>query len=200
MSFVRTTPPSAADGAARAMYDKVQAEQGAIPNWAHVFSLRPSVRDGWISLITSIRPNLDTRRYELATLAAARALRSSYCSLAHGKVLANQVFDAPSVTAIMNGDGDDILTPAEIAMMRYVEKVVRNADRVTPSDIDELRAHGYSDEEIFDIAATAAARCFFSKLLDALGVQADVSFNQLDANLRAALTIGRPVADAAQPA
>lgn len=182
------------------MYEKVQAEQGTIPNWAHVFSLRPSVRDGWVSLITSIRQNLDVRRYELATLAAARALRSTYCSFAHAKVLVNQVFDAPAVTAIMNGDSADILTPAEIAMMEYVEKIVRNADHVTERDVANLRSHGFSDEEIFDIAATAAARCFFSKLLDALGVQADATFTQLDESLRAALTVGRPVAAASQPA
>jgi hypothetical protein len=56
------------------------------------------------------------------------------------------------------------------------------------------RSHGYQDEEIFDVAATAAARCFFSKLLDALGVQADSTFNDLDPTLREALTVGRPIA------
>jgi hypothetical protein len=65
---------------------------------------------------------------------------------------------------------------------------------VTEGDVAQLRDLGYSDEEIFDIAATAAARCFFSKLLDALGVQADSSFNTLDPALREALTVGRPVA------
>jgi len=64
-----------------------------------------------------------------------------------------------------------------------------------PADIDKLRSHGYRDEEIFDVAAAAAARCFFSKLLDALGVQADSTFNDLDPALRQALTVGRPVAE-----
>jgi len=50
--------------------------------------------DGWVALLSSIRNNLSERSYELATLAAARALRSSYCSLAHGRVLAHKVFDA----------------------------------------------------------------------------------------------------------
>jgi hypothetical protein len=58
-----------------------------------------------------------------------------------------------------------------------------------------VRAHGYRDEEIFDLAAAAAARCFFAKLLDAPGVQADSSFNDLDPTLQQALTVGRPVAD-----
>lgn len=194
MTFLRTISPSAATGAVRDMYEKVEAEQGHIPNWAHAFSLRPSVRAGWVGLIGAIRPNLSLRRYELATLAAARALRSSYCSLAHGRVLTNQVFDAPAVTSIMNGETSGILEPAEVAMMAYVEKVVRRADQVTESDIETLRSHGFSDEEIFDLAATAAARCFFSKLLDAVGVQADASFQALDPALREALTVGRPVA------
>ena len=41
----------------------------------------------------TIAGGMDTRRYELATLAAARELRSSYCSLAHGKILAERFLD-----------------------------------------------------------------------------------------------------------
>jgi uncharacterized peroxidase-related enzyme len=194
MPFVNTVPPSDADGAVREMYDRVKAEQGTIPNWAHVFSLRPAVRAGWVALITSIRPNLSTRRYELVTLAAAKALRSTYCSLAHGRVLASQVFDAATMREIASGDAGAVLEPAEIAMMEFARKVVLGADRITESDVAALRSHGLGDDEIFDIAAAAAARCFFSKLLDALGVQADSGFQSMDTELRDALTVGRPVA------
>lgn len=194
MPFVQTIPPADAEGAVREMYDKVHAEQGSIPNWAHAFSLRPAVRAGWVSLITSIRPNLSTRRYELVTLAAARALRSTYCSLAHGRVLASQLFDAAEMREIVAGEPSAVLEPAEIAMMEFARKVVLGADRVTESDVATLRSHGLSDAEIFDVAATAAARCFFSKLLDALGVEADAGFQSMDADLRAALTVGRPLA------
>jgi hypothetical protein len=45
------------------------------------------------------------------------------------------------------------------------------------------------------VIAAAAARCFFSKTLDALGVQADASFVQLEPELRDALTVGRPIAE-----
>jgi alkylhydroperoxidase family enzyme len=78
--------------------------------------------------------------------------------------------------------------------MAFAEKVALNADRITSADIESLRSHGYSDEEIFDIVAAAAARCFFSKLLDALGVQADPAYYELDPALLRALTVGRPVA------
>ena len=195
MAFIRTTPPSDAEGPVRDMYEHVQGRLGYVPNWATAFSLRPGVLDGWTALLKSIQSNLPVRSYELATLAAARAVRSSYCSLAHGNVLATKVFEAPTVTAIMKNDPASPLEARERVMMAFAEKVAANADRITAADIDDLRSHGYRDEEIFDLAAAAAARCFFSKLIDALGIQADATFNDLDPALRQALTVGRPVAE-----
>ena len=195
MAFIRTIAPADAQGPVREMYQHINGQLGYIPNWAQALSLRPGVRDGWIALLKSIQANLSVRSYELATLAAARAVRSSYCSLAHGSVLATKVLDGPAVTAIMKDAPDSPLEPRERAMMAFAEKVALDADRITAADIDGLRAHGYRDEEIFDLAAAAAARCFFSKLMDALGVQPDASFHDLDPALRQALTVGRPVAD-----
>jgi uncharacterized peroxidase-related enzyme len=195
MTFIRTIPPDEAEGPVREMYEHAHGRFGFVPNWAQAFSLRPGVMDGWVALLRSIQSNLPVRTYELATVAAARTLRSSYCSLAHGSVLAKQVFDPATVTAIVSDTPESPLEPRERAMMAFVEKVVLNADRVTPADVDGLRSHGYRDEEIFDIAAAAAARCFFSKLLDALGVQPDSTFNQMDPTLRQLLTVGRPVAE-----
>ena len=194
MTFIRTIPPSEAEGPVREMYEQTRARFGYVPNWAQAFSLRPAVMAGWGALLRSIQSNLPVRTYELATLAAARALRSSYCSLAHGSVLADKVFDAPTVTAIATDARESPLEPRERTMMSFAEKVALSADRITPADVDGLRSHGWSDEEIFDVAATAAARCFFSKLLDALGVAPDAAFNDLDPDLRKALTVGRPVA------
>jgi uncharacterized peroxidase-related enzyme len=195
MAFIRTIPPSDAEGPVREMYRQAQSRFGYVPNWAQAFSLRPGVRDGWAALLGSIQSNLSVRSYELATLAAARALRSSYCALAHGSVLADKVFDARAVAAIATDAPEAPLEPRERAVMAFAEKVARRADQITAADVDGLRSHGYQDEEIFDLAAAAAARCFFSTLLDALGVEADSSFRDLDPALRRALTVGRPVAD-----
>src|SRR5689334_25375876 len=134
MAFIRTIPPSDAEGPVRDMYDDVQGRFGFVPNWAQAFSLRPGVMQGWAALLTSISSNLPVRTYELATLAAARAIRSSYCSLAHGSVLADKVFDAPTVTAIMKDGGP--LEPRERAMMAFAEKVAVSDDRVTEEDVE----------------------------------------------------------------
>jgi len=195
MAFLHTIPPADAAGPVREMYEQAQSRFGYVPNWTQAFSLRPEMLDGWTALLRSVQSNLSVRHYELATLAAARALNSSYCALAHGSVLADKVFDAATVAAIATDALDTPLETRERAVMLFAEKVARSADQITSADIEALRSHGYRDEEIFDLAAAAAARCFFSKLLDAVGVRPDSVFNNLDPALRRALTVGRPVDD-----
>src|SRR5574337_244234 len=56
-----------------------------------------------------------------------------------------------------------------------------------------LRAHGFSDAEIFDIVATSAGRVFFTKLRDGLGVLGDAAFGGMDAALVEGLMVGRPL-------
>jgi len=161
------------------------------PNYVRAFGARPAVYEAWQQLNGAIKAESDLRRYELATLAAARRLRSSYCCLAHGKVLAEQFYDADTVCALPAG-----LDDADAAIMELAEKVVADATSVTQEDVDRLRRLGLGDAEIVDIVLAAAARCFFSKTLDALGVQPDASFRALDPALRDALTVGRPIESA----
>lgn len=96
------------------MYERYQATQGYVPNWAKIFSHRPAVMAGCNALLASVRGNLDARRYELITLAAARAMRSSYCMLAHGAVLERDFYSADQLTAIAANRPTADLTPAEV--------------------------------------------------------------------------------------
>lgn len=193
MAFINTVPEDGAPDDVDALYRHYQDQLGTIPNYARVFSPRPDVMRGWWGLLGSITAHMDKRRYELVTLAAARALRNSYCSLAHGKVLRDAFYTPEQVTAIATDYRAADLSPAEVAMMAYAEQIARDATSVSQADIDELRAHGFSDTEIVDIAAAAAARCFFSKLLDALGAEPDAAYGELEDGLREALTVGRPI-------
>jgi alkylhydroperoxidase family enzyme len=166
----------------------IDVPDGEGANLERAFALRPEVYAAWRQLVTAVKETSDERRYELATLAAARRLRSSYCSLAHGKVLAEQFYDFESVPSLPDG-----LDEADRAIMAFAERVVADASAITQSDIDELRAHGLNDGEIFDVVLAATIRCFFSKTLDALGVQPDAEFRELDPAFHEPLTVGRPI-------
>ena len=103
-------------------------------------------------------------------------------------MLAEKFYDFASVPALPDG-----LDDADRAIMAFAEKVVVDATAIAEADVDELRAHGLSDAEILDVVLAATIRCFFSKTLDALGVQPDASFAELDPAFREALTVGRPI-------
>ena len=78
--------------------------------------------------------------------------------------------------------------------MDLAERVVVDASSITEADLQRLRDLGLTDGEIMDVVLAAAARCFFSKTLDALCVQADAHFQELAPELKAAFVVGRPIA------
>jgi uncharacterized peroxidase-related enzyme len=188
MPFIETVAEDDATGDVGAIYDESREQAGYVQNLARVFSLRPEVFRAWQQLNAAVKAH-DLRRYELATLAAARRLRSSYCALAHGKVLSEQFFAPEDVPLLPEG-----LDRTDRAVMELAEKVVDDATAITQADIDRLRALGLSDEDIADVVLAAAARCFFSKVLGALGAEPDAAYAALPAAVREALTVGRPIA------
>jgi uncharacterized peroxidase-related enzyme len=192
MTFINTTPPDAAHDAVAEMYQRQQAAWGYVPNYAKVFCHRPQVMARWGQLLAEIKRPMDKRRFELVTFAAAHELRNSACALAHGKVL-REFFSEAQIVSIAEGRLDGLLDEAEQAMLRFARQVAKDASQVTARDVAALGELGYTDAEIFDIAATVAGRAFFTKLLDALGVAPDSPFLALDEPLRRSLTVGRPI-------
>ncbi|MGZ4309951.1 MAG: carboxymuconolactone decarboxylase family protein [Gaiellaceae bacterium] len=163
-------------------------------NHERAFAERPEVYAAWQQLNGAVKAGMDLRRYELATLAAARRLRSSYCCLAHGSVLFERFGEPVREIALDHRDAG--LDEVDVAVMDLAEKVVDDAASIGDADLQPLRALGLSDTEIMDVVLAAAARCFFSKTLDALGVRPDASYAELDPGLREALVVGRPIARA----
>ena len=160
-------------------------------NFERAFEERPGVYAAWRGLVAAILENMELRRYELATFAAAQRLRSTYCSIMHGNVLRNQVGE--DIVAIANDRGS-ALHEVDLAVMDLAERVVVDATSITQADLQRLRDLGLTDAEIMDVVLAAAARCFFSKTLDALCVQADAQFQELASELKAAFVVGRPIA------
>ena len=194
MAFIETVPEAQATGAVAEMYEVDREAFGDLPNFTKAFSLSPEVYGAWRQLNGAIKANMDLRRYELTTLAAARRLRSSYCTLAHGSVLMAKFLEPEAVRALVDDYRKADLEPADLAVMDLADKVARDATSVTQADVDRLRTLGLTDREILDVVLAAAARCFFSKTLDALGAEPDAKYSELQPELRDTLTVGRPIA------
>jgi uncharacterized peroxidase-related enzyme len=192
MAFIDTISASWVTGEAFAMYDRQQRHYGYVPDYATVFSHRPEVMRRWAELLAAIKRPMDKRRFELATFAAAHELKSTLCTLAHGKALL-AFFSRADVLAMARGESPPSLTAADAALVKFARAVARDASAVTAADVAELKSHGFTDAEVFDVAATAAGRAFFTKTIESLGVAADAPLRAVDAELRAALTVGRPI-------
>ena len=171
--YVTPVEPENATGALHALYEGEVAAKGYIPNYTRLFSLRPEVYRAWRQLVTALNGTMDLRRYELATLAAAEALRCRYCVAAHGAVLESKFYDRAQLEAIVRDFRNAGLDPLDVAIMAFAQKIARHAYEVTEADVAELRTLGLGDAEILDVALTASARSFFSKTLDAMGCEPD---------------------------
>ena len=131
MSWIRTPPDEGAPSEVAAAFSRDRETLGYVANYTRVLANRPAVLEAWRGLNGAIKASMDPRRYELATVAAALRLRSSYCSLAHGKVLVEQ-FDGPAaVSTIVATPAAAPLTPVDRAVMTLADKVAAGAAHMT---------------------------------------------------------------------
>lgn len=194
--FIEVPEESALGPDAADWYRRQRDGWGYLPNYAPAFALRPDVAEAWNSLNGVIRHHMDRRRYELATIAAARECRSTYCTAAHSKFLRDECGDEETMRAFAADPSGATLDATDRAVVALAAKVARDASSVTAADVEELRARGLGEDEIVDVVLAASARSFFTKVLDGLGVQADFQLGQtFDADVRSQVTVGRPISE-----
>ena len=195
--FIDTVPEGAAEGTLAEFYQQQKSAWGFLPNFAVVFSPRPEVAKAWSMLNKTVRDGMDRRRFEIATIGAARALRSTYCTAAHSKFLRDECDDETTMLAIAEDTSGAKLGEQDRAVYEFAAKVAVDASSIHQDDVDGLRELGLNDTDIADIVYAAAARSFFTGVLDGLGARLDVQTAETFApNILASMVVGRPVAEA----
>ena len=193
--FIDTTDEADADGALADYFEKMRGVWGFLPNFTAAFAPRPDVAAAWNALNGAIRGGMDRRRYEIATIAAARALRSTYCTVAHSTMLSDEVGDEDTMRAIASAPDGSTLDEVDRAVYRFATKVAVDASSVDQADVDALREVGLADSDVADVVYAAAARSFFARVLDGLGAELDPqTADRLPADLLDGMLVGRPVA------
>jgi len=169
-------PPaeSNAAGHVAAMYAGDLESDGFVFAHTKAMAINPEAHEAFEALIRAIVPSIGVRNYELATLGAARGIRSQHCLLAHGrKTLRANAMDEDQLRRAAVDYREADLSPADVAVMAYAEKLSTDAASMTDADSQELRDLGFSDRQIVDITLAAAARNYFSRTLQALAVPLD---------------------------
>ena len=170
--MIVTPPPiEGAEGHVAEMYDRDLATDGFVFSYTQAMAINPEAHEALEALIRAVVPSIGVRTFELATLGAARGIRSPHCLLAHGrKTLKAGAMDEAQLERAARDYTDADLSDADVAVMRFAERLSTDAASMTDADTQTLRDHGFSDRQIVDITLTAAARNYFSRALRALAV------------------------------
>lgn len=190
--FLRPVSRDDAPDAVQQMYEADERAWGFLPEFSQVFSHHPDAYEAWNQLIGAVRGQMDRRRCELATLAAARVFRSTYCATAHGKILRDRWYDAETMERLVADHRSAGLEELDVAVMDFAQKVAIDPTSVTAEDVDMRRALGLTERDILDVVLAVAARAFFATVVETFAAGPDPELRDpLEPDLREALTVGR---------
>ena len=144
----------------RASILQVQEKAGFIPNVFLAFARRPAEWRAFFAyhdaLMLKTEGSLTKGEREMIVTATSAANQCLYCVVAHGAIL--RIYEKKPFVAdqvAVNYRKADI-TPRQRAMLDFAMKVSQSAHALDDADFAALQAHGFDDEDAWDIAAITA--------------------------------------------
>ena len=144
----------------RARILEVQEKAGFIPNVFLTFARRPAEWRAFFAyhdaLMLKEEGSLTKGEREMIVTTTSAANQCLYCVVAHGAIL--RIYEKKPLVAdqvAVNYRKADI-SPRQRAMLDFAMKVCENSHAIEETDFTALQAHGFDDEDIWDIAAITA--------------------------------------------
>jgi len=156
-----------------------QEKAGFVPNVFLAMAHRPEEFRAFCAYYDALmekEAGLTKAEREMIVVATSSANQCQYCVVAHGAILrirAKNPLIADQVTA--NYRKADI-TPRERAMLDFAMKVSRQSEEVADADFQLLRAHGFSDEDIWDIGAISAFFALSNRMANLISMRPNDEF------------------------
>jgi len=145
------------DGRARIL--AVQEKSGFVPNVFLALAHRPEEFRAFFAYHDALmdKPGgLTKAEREMIVVATSGANHCQYCVVAHGAILRVRAKDPRVADQVAINYRKADITPRQKAMLDFAMKVALESATVGDADFAELREHGFSDEDNWDIAAIAA--------------------------------------------
>ena len=137
----------------------VQEKAGFVPNVFLVLAHRPEEMRAFFAYHDALMEKdggLSKAEREMIVVATSNDNGCQYCVIAHGAILRIRAKDSLIADQIAINYRKADITPRQTAMLDFAMKVSRRADEIEDSDFEYLRGHGFSEEDIWDIAAITA--------------------------------------------
>ena len=164
----------------RARILEVQAKAGFVPNVFLALAHRPAEWRAFVAyhdaLLLKDSGSLTKGEREMIIVATSAANQCLYCVVAHGAIL--RIYEKKPLLAdqvAINHRKADI-TPRQHAMLEFALKVCNDSAAVGEADFEALRAHGFDDEDIWDIGAITAFFGLSNRLANLTGMRPNDEF------------------------
>jgi uncharacterized peroxidase-related enzyme len=137
----------------------VQEKSGFIPNVFLALAYRPDEFRAFFAYHDALMERdsgLTKAEREMIVVATSSANQCHYCVIAHGAILRIRAKNPQIADQIAVNYRKADITPRQRAMLDFAMKVSRKAELISDADFADIAGHGFSDDDIWDIAAISA--------------------------------------------
>jgi uncharacterized peroxidase-related enzyme len=157
----------------------VQEKSGFVPNVFLTLAQRPDEFRAFFAYHDALMDKeggLTKAEREMIVVATSAANQCQYCVIAHGAILRIRARNPLIADQIAVNYRKADITPRQRAMLDFAMKVSRAAEEVSEADFAAVQAHGFSDDDVWDIAAISAFFALSNRLANVTGMRANDEF------------------------
>jgi uncharacterized peroxidase-related enzyme len=163
----------------RARILAVQEKSGFVPNVFLTLARRPDEFRAFFAYHDALMDKeggLTKAEREMIVVATSAANQCQYCVIAHGAILRIRARNPLVADQIAVNYRKADITPRQRAMLDFAMKVSRAAEEISEADFAAVAAHGFSDDDIWDIAAIAGFFALSNRIANVTGMRANDEF------------------------
>ena len=167
----------------RERIESVQQKTGFVPNVFLALAHRPAEWRAFVAYHDALMEKepgggvtLTKAEREMIVVATSAANDCQYCVVAHGAILRIRARDPRIADQVAVNYRKADITPRQRAMLDYAMKVALEASRIEEPDLAALRAHGFSEDDIWDIGAIAAFFALSNRLANVTSMRPNDEF------------------------
>ena len=173
--------PSLADmpGDIRERIEAVQEKSGFIPNVFLVLAHRPEEFRAFFAYHDALmdKPgNLTKAEREMIVVATSNLNQCQYCVVAHGAILRIRAKNPLIADQVAVNYRKADITDRQKAMLDFAIRVSTEAQRVSDRDFATLTSHGFTEEDIWDIAAISAFFALSNRIANVTSMRPNAEF------------------------
>jgi uncharacterized peroxidase-related enzyme len=163
----------------RARVLAVQEKSGFVPNVFLALAHRPDECRAFFAYHDALMEKdggLSKAEREMIVVATSSANQCLYCVVAHGAILRIRAKNPLIADQVATNYRTADLTPRQLAMLDFAMLISREAEQIEDADFDALRAHGFTDEDIWDIGAISAFFALSNRMAHLTNMQPNAEF------------------------